>query len=79
MLLDRSPGGMRPYDLLAEGRFDVAIRLMTGGASPAPSSKHEVNRALPAIPSVLAQVSIRHDDPNPKGRLDLRRSGRLKR
>jgi hypothetical protein len=79
MLLDRSPGSMRPYDLIAEGRFDVAFKLLTGRPAPESLLSHASKRTPPVAVSVLAQISARHDDPNPIGKLDLRRSGRLKR
>lgn len=78
-LYNRLPGGLRPYDILAEGRFDVAVQLATGRPSPADVKPI----ALPAVPKpapVLARLSLREDvATEPHGRVDLRRSRRLKR
>lgn len=79
-LYDRTPGGLRPYDLLAEGRFDVAVQLATG--RPAPAAVRPID--LPAVPPppapVLARLSLREDVAiEPHGQVDLRRSRRLKR
>jgi hypothetical protein len=80
ILLDRAPGRVRPYDLLAEGRFDAAYTMITGASAPAHLIGFSTHGVLPPAPSVLARLSTRHDEPpSPAGRVDLRRSRRLKR
>jgi hypothetical protein len=79
MLLERLPGSMRPYDLIAEGHFDVAFKLLTGRVAPESLSSSVSKRTPPPGISVLDRLSARHDDPNPIGKLDLRHSGRVKR
>lgn len=80
LLLSRVEGGVRPYDLLAEARFDAAYSLMMGSPAPKSLLAQSAQEALPPIPSVLARMSIRDDDPvSPRGRVDLRRSRRLTR
>jgi Homeodomain-like domain len=80
-LLDRLPGNVRPYNLLAEGRFDAAYHMMTG--SPAPdylvARSAVASDAALSVP-VLTGLSSRSDGPPlPSGRVDLARSKRLKR
>jgi transcriptional regulator with XRE-family HTH domain len=81
ILLDRGQGDIRPYDLLAEGRLDTVYSLMTGLQAPRDLSMRSPHQhALPLVPSMLARLSIQNDGPaSPKGRVDLRRSRRLKR
>jgi hypothetical protein len=80
-LLDRSPGNVRPYDLIAEGRFDTAYQVMTG--TPAPEHLVALSARAPAAPPfvpVLIGMSSTSDGPQlPSGQVDLRRSRRLKR
>jgi hypothetical protein len=80
MLFDRIPGNVRPYDLLAEGRFDAAYSMMTGSPAPTHLVTRTAKPTVPPAPSVSARLSI-HDDgpPFPSGRIDLGRSRRLKR
>jgi hypothetical protein len=80
ILLDRKPGRVRPYDLLGEGRFDVAYTTITGAAAPAHLAAFSTHPLLPPTVPVLARLSNRDDDsPSSRGRVDLRRSRRLKR
>jgi hypothetical protein len=76
-LLERHPGGVRPYDLLAEGQFGAAHTLMTGDAET--RLPDLIEGLKPSHPPV-ARLSILSDGPaSVRGRLDVRRSARLKR
>jgi hypothetical protein len=81
-LLDRVPGNVRPYDLLAEGRFDSAYTMITGLAAIPARMPAQAVRAVPLPPahSLVARLSNREDGPPFKPeRVDLSRSKRLKR
>lgn len=73
-LLDRVPGCVRPYDLMAEGRFEAAVDLALGrrsGLSPVES------RPVYDLAAQLDHLEDRVDVP--EGRLNRRLSGRLRR
>jgi hypothetical protein len=79
-LLQRKPEGVRAYDLLAEGQFNAAYALITGEA---PTSEHFpsdlVKLRSPSF-TPLIRMSLLHGGPaSVSGRVDIRRSGRLKR
>lgn len=79
-LLDRILGSVRPYDLLAEGRFDAAYSMITRSAAPAHLVARAAKPTVPPAPSLGDRLSIRNDGlPFPGDRVDLRRSKRLKR
>ena len=78
-LLNPIEGGLRPFDLLAEGRFDAALALGGHSTRPAMSSAGTAVVPPPAA-SMLARLSSRDEGPTGlDGRVDLRRSRRLKR
>lgn len=80
LLFERSDHGIRPYDLLAEGQFGTAYFAVTGQAAPDHLVTRSSTASLPPTPSLLARVSINDGGPpGTSGRLDLRRSRRLKR
>lgn len=74
-LFDRTPGCVRPYDLLAEGRFESAVALATG--------RIVVGRpaAVPLLVSNLAAQFDHHEDrvDVPERSLNRNLSGRLRR
>jgi transcriptional regulator with XRE-family HTH domain len=79
-LLQRKSDGVRAYDLLAEGQFSAAYALITGEG---PTPEH-IPSDLVKLPSSsftpLIRMSILHGGPaSVGGRVDVRRSGRLKR
>ncbi|CAL74385.1 hypothetical protein BRADO0438 [Bradyrhizobium sp. ORS 278] len=75
-LLERRPDGVRPYDLLAEGQFGAAHALMTGDEVRLPNSIKSVSPSLTAV----TRLSTLSDGPSSVlGKLDVRRSARLKR
>jgi hypothetical protein len=79
-LLERRPGMVRVYDLLAEGNFDSAYAAVTGLQPPAFLAARSRRPLLPPVPSVLARLSDNNDGrPLSGGRVDKRRSRRLKR
>ena len=72
-LLRRSPGDVRPYDLLAEGRFEAAVDLALGRTRSLPPARESVD-------DLAAQLDRREDRVNtPPGRLNARLSGRVKK
>lgn len=79
-LLKRPENGLRPYDLLAEGRFDIAFTAMTGRVAPPDIVARVRASVVPTAPALLARISIRDDGPSGiGGKVDLRRSRRSKR
>jgi hypothetical protein len=79
-LLDRVPENVRPYDLLAEGRFVAAYRMITGAAAVPANLEAEFKTELSPAESLVARLSNRDDGPPFKAqRVDLSRSKRLKR
>ena len=80
-LLDRVPGNVRAYDLLAEGRLGAAYTMITGLAVvPAHLQAQTFNKALSPTQTVVARLSNCEDGPPFKAeRVDLSRSRRLKR
>ena len=80
ILLDRILGSVRPYDLLADGRFDAVYSMITRSPVPAHLVARTAKPTVPPAPSVVDRLSIRDDGPPfPSDRVDLRRSKRLKR
>jgi transcriptional regulator with XRE-family HTH domain len=80
LLFERTTYGVRPYDLISEGRFDAAYTAIIGRDAPAHIVKRSTVGALPLAPPLLARISIRDDGPvGTSGQVDLRRSRRLKR
>jgi hypothetical protein len=80
MLLDRVAGDVRPYDLLAEGRFDAAYSMITHAPAPAHLIARSSKPITPSVPSLIDRLSSRDDGPPlPTGRVNLGRSRRLKR
>jgi transcriptional regulator with XRE-family HTH domain len=76
----RSADGVRPYDLVAEGRFGDAFAALTGSTPPAHLSDLTIQPALPPITPLPARLSLRHSSPpGTVGRLNVGRSGPLKR
>jgi hypothetical protein len=79
-LLERISGGVRAYDLLAEGRFDSAYFMITRSPAPAHLVARSVQPSMPLAPSLIDRLSGREDGPSlPTSRINLRRSRRLKR
>ena len=79
-LLDRVQGKVRPYDLLAEGRFDAAYSLITGSPAPPHLLSQSQKSAVPNPPSVADRISMRDDGPSfPSDDIDLGQSKPLKR
>jgi hypothetical protein len=72
-LLDRMPGHVRPYDLLAEARFEEAVDLGLG--------RHRYVASPPSSGQTLAEQLDHHEHRVnlPPGRLDRRFAGRLQR
>jgi hypothetical protein len=75
-LLARVPGEPRIYDLLAEGKYDVAIARATG-APPVPRPVVYPPPRPPSVPFV-GMVDALHDAPLMKGRIDRRLTKRLR-
>jgi hypothetical protein len=79
-LLDRISGGVRAYDLLAEGRFDSAYSMIARSPAPAHLVARSVKPSVPSAISMIDRLSGRDDGPPlPTSRVNLRRSRRLKR
>ena len=80
LIFERANHGVRAYDLLAERQFGAAYSAVTGQAAPDHLVTRSWTAALSPAPSLLARLSIRDDGPSgTTGRVDLRRSRRLKR
>jgi hypothetical protein len=79
-LLQRKADGVRAYDLLAEGQFSAAVELITGrGPTPGQFPPNAI-KAPPSLLTPLTRMSTLHGGPSSlSGRVDTRRSGRLKR
>jgi hypothetical protein len=79
-LFERTSHGVRPYDLLAEGRFDAAYLLLTGREATIDIAARNQLPSLPLAPELIARMSIRDGGPvGTSGRVDLSRSRSLKR
>jgi hypothetical protein len=80
LLFERTSHGVRPYDLLAEGRFAAAYSAITGQDAPAHIKTISSAATIPPVAPLLARLSIRDSGPvGATGGVDLRRSRRLKR
>lgn len=79
MLFDRTVDGLRPYDVLSEGQFDIAFSMLAGVAPPTDLRARAVRLNIPPAPPLLPRLSAVNDgSPGTGGRADLRRSRRLK-
>jgi DNA-binding transcriptional regulator YiaG len=80
MLLDRIPGSARPYDVLADGQFDLAYSMLAHSPAPAHLVARASKPSVPRGPSLIDRLSVRDDGPSlPTARVNLRQSKRLKR
>jgi hypothetical protein len=77
-LLERVPGSVRVYDLLAEGNYGAAIERTKNTPRPAPAAHYPAPRPLTS--SLVARVAALNDPPIPlDGLVDRRFTKRLKR
>lgn len=74
-LMDRAPGRVRVYDLLASGRFDTAVDIATGRRSAVPSRTHRVEKESLAVQLSRLEDRVEVAEPLSTGQF----AGRLRR